>query len=753
MSRASKNIWISLGAGMLGVILSIPPMSIDLQERWGLKLLFHLRGVRLPPANVIIIAMDRRSIDALNLPKKTQEWPRTLHAQLVRLLAQRGAKVIVFDVLFDDVHNLVTDNAFAAAVRDSKRVVLAASILQEKIPVNNASGERLVDVNIETVVAPISPLSQAAIAVAPFPLPKVPIQLSQYWAFKASAGNVPTLPVVTYFMCASDLYASFAQGFDPLRPAHLPSIPLNWDKLLLNRRMVDTLVTVREAFNHDPTIANTLLDQLAPEDDVQRTAEARERWHGMIRLFQSNNSRHLNYYGPAGTFLTLSYHEVLQDLDVGPQASSFKVDFKDKVVFVGVSENMRTQYQDGYHTVFSKPNGVDISGVEIAATAFANLLEDRPIMPVKGIVHLLTVFTFGMIQGLICTLLPAGIATLCLLAVGAIYMVTAMVFFNSLSLWIPIFIPLFVLMPLAVFGTVVGRYRVATRERERMRKAFGYYLPGSVIDELASNLSNMDANNQVVYGICLYTDAQQYAALSESMQPDELRHFMNRYYERLFVPVKKNGGIVSDVVGDSMMAIWAKSNPDASLRAAACRAALEISEAIRAFNHQQENVTLHTRIGMHAGHILVGNIGAVDRFEYRPVGDIVNTASRMEGMNKYLGTQILVSDQVLRRVQGFMTRLLGVFQPFGKTNAITIHELLGYEKEASSEQQALCRSFQTGLSAFQHRRWNEAVTAFERTLSVYRADGPSIFYLKQCEAFKSHPPPDDWDGTVVMDRK
>jgi adenylate cyclase len=227
---------------------------------------------------------------------------------------------------------------------------------------------------------------------------------------------------------------------------------------------------------------------------------------------------------------------------------------------------------------------------------------------------------------------------------------------------------------------------------------------------------------------------------------------MNSYYERLFVPVKANGGVVSDVVGDSMMAIWAKPNPDANLRAAACRAALEIAEAIRAFN-QQQTVTLQTRIGMHAGHILVGNIGAVDHFEYRPVGDIVNTASRMEGMNKYLGTQILVSDQVLHRVQGFMTRLLGVFQPFGKANAITIHELLGYEKEASSEQQALRRSFQTGLSAFQHRRWNEAVSAFERTLSVYRADGPSIFYLKLCAAFKSHPPPDDWDGTVVMDRK
>jgi adenylate cyclase len=143
-----------------------------------------------------------------------------------------------------------------------------------------------------------------------------------------------------------------------------------------------------------------------------------------------------------------------------------------------------------------------------------------------------------------------------------------------------------------------------------------------VIDQLAKNIGDINATSKVVYGICLYTDAQQYAALSETMDPKALSQFMNRYYEKLFLPVKKNGGIVSDVVGDSMMAIWAKSNPDASLRAAACRAALGIVQAINVFNRENEQIKLHTRIGMHAGHILLGNIGAVDHYEYRPVGTL-----------------------------------------------------------------------------------------------------------------------------------
>jgi adenylate cyclase len=156
---------------------------------------------------------------------------------------------------------------------------------------------------------------------------------------------------------------------------------------------------------------------------------------------------------------------------------------------------------------------------------------------------------------------------------------------------------------------------------------------------------------------------------------------------------------------------------------------------------------------MHAGHILIGNIGAVDHYEYRPVGDIVNTASRMEGLNKHLGTQILVSDQVLHQLDGFLTRALGQFLLFGKSNAVVIHELLGLAKDSSVEQQQLCQSFEAGLHAYQTKDWDEAIHAFKRTLTTYRADGPSIFYKKRCEAFKRSPPDESWDGTVIMEQK
>ena len=747
MSRSVTTIWVGLGAGLFGVVLSIMPFCLDLQEHYGLRLLFSLRGPRRPPPEVMIVTMDRESIASFDLSRKIQKWPRALHAQLVQTLTRMGARLIVFDILFDDHHDPTTDRVLALALAESKRVVLCAALRRERLPITNASGKYLADLNIETLVPPIPALAAAAVAMAPFPLPKVPVRLSQFWMFKAGAGNLPTLPVVAFFIYASPQYASFYHRFTQVHTHPEPALPAQWEPLMARGGIEKALITVRETFNRDPSIARRMLDQLREDDGPP---DERERLRRLIRMFEGRDSRYLNFYGPAGTIDTHSYYKLLGAPSGATMATA---ELSGKIIFVGLSENLRSQRQDGYHTVFSQKTGVDLSGVEIAATAVANLLEDRPVRPLKWPLHRLLVFAYGCLLGAACCALPMGIATLTVAGIGAAYLSTAVLSFNIGAIWLPVIVPIFTLTPLALVGTVVCRYCVTKKEREIIRKAFGYYLPDGVIDQLAKNLGDVDANSQVLYGICLYTDAQQYAALSESMTPRALSELMNRYYGKLFVPVRSHGGIVSDVVGDAMMAIWAKSKPDASLRAAACDAAIAIALAIREFNRETPQVQLPTRIGMHAGHILVGNIGAVDHYEYRPVGDIVNTASRIEGMNRYLGTQTLVSDQVLHRLEGFSTRRLGRFLPFGKSNPVVLYELLGHAGDISDDRQELCRRFEDGLRAYHRQRWDEAIQAFDRTLSIYRADGPSIFFKRLCERLKRNPPADGWDGLVVMDAK
>jgi hypothetical protein len=148
---------------------------------------------RAPRASeVLIVSLDRESAETLGLPRKTQQWPRSLHAQLIQTLSGQGATVIIFDLLFDEAQDIDADKAFGAAVADAQKIVLCESIRQEKVPITDSSGKYLADLNIETLIPPISPLDQSALALAPFPLPKVPVQLSQFWMFKAGAGNAPT---------------------------------------------------------------------------------------------------------------------------------------------------------------------------------------------------------------------------------------------------------------------------------------------------------------------------------------------------------------------------------------------------------------------------------------------------------------------------------------------------------------------------------------------------------------------------------
>ena len=122
----------------------------------------------------------------------------------------------------------------------------------------------------------------------------------------------------------------------------------------------------------------------------------------------------------------------------------------------------------------------------------------------------------------------------------------------------------------------------------------------------------------------------------------------------------------------------------------ACGAAIEIAIALREFRQTLGKPALPTRIGLHAGEIFLGNIGGARHFEYRPVGDIVNTATRIEGMNKYLGTKILVSAEVCSAVNGFLTRNLGMFLLAGKTRPVNVHELVSRLEESTPRQRDCC---------------------------------------------------------------
>jgi adenylate cyclase len=222
----------------------------------------------------------------------------------------------------------------------------------------------------------------------------------------------------------------------------------------------------------------------------------------------------------------------------------------------------------------------------------------------------------------------------------------------------------------------------------------------------------------------------------------------------MFKPVKQHNGCVSGVIGDSMLALWVTARSEQNLKDNACLAAVNIHKELQRFQQKASDaVKLKTRIGLHYGRISLGSVGALDHYEYTPMGDIVNTASRIEGLNKYLGTSVLVSGEAKHQANGFLTRELGAFRLKGKKKPIVIHELLDRLEEADAKQGAACAIFGEGLNAYKRRSWDEAIEKFHESMQVLGEDRPSLIYLEMCEQYKKNPPKEPWDGVVHMEKK
>jgi adenylate cyclase len=339
-----------------------------------------------------------------------------------------------------------------------------------------------------------------------------------------------------------------------------------------------------------------------------------------------------------------------------------------------------------------------------------------------------------------------------LLLLNSFYLGLAHLQFKSSGIWYPLVIPILIQTPVAFIAGLVWKYRKVNKERCNIREAFGYYLPDDVVNRLAANAKALRGGGQVLYSICLFTDAESYTPLSEQLDPEHLTDLMNAYYEAIFKPIKEHQGIIMQVVGDAVLALWTAPQPDDQLKTAACKAAVAIHRSVQQFNSTSD-YPLPTRIGMHAGEILLGNIGAMNHFEYRPVGDIVNTASRLEGLNKYLGTRMLCSNDALGMENGDRARSMGKFVFKGKSQPVWVYEILREQVLSETLQAEAYRIFASALKAFESQSWEQADELFGKVLEIDENDGPSKFYCKLCAELRQVPQNSEWNGAVHLNKK
>ena len=756
MKHMTGGLALGLVVGLLGAVATYVPRISELEQDFELPWLFHLRPTSLVTPEVIVVAIDEQSAQSLGLSSKPNEWPRELHARLTDRLARSGAKVIAFDLTFDAPSRTpANDVDFASAINAANNVVLVASLRKETVQQKSDSGRHRGEIVIEKVTPPIPILEDAALAYAPFPLPKES-RVDTYWTFKTGAGDSPTLPVVALQVYAFDAYRDFVSLVRRADPSLAVASPATPRELTSSANGDGIVATLRDAFLRDARLADRVSKVLEEAGD-RITPNNRRLIRSLIGVFRSPEVAYLNFYGPPRTLATIPYHEVLSADSSAKASSGTDRRFEGKAVFIGFSafsQPEQDRVRDDYRTVFSQRDGLDISGVEIAATAFANLLDDRAVRPVPFPAHLAIVGFWGLALGAACRMLRPSVAAVFVLFLAPAYLFVGVRQFAAAGIWLPLFVPLALQAPLALFGGTLLHYRDARRERKSIREAFGRFVPEKIVDRLVESVGPVDAADQLVYGACLATDVEKYTQLAETMGPRELAVLMNEYYSELFKPVVRLGGVVNEVVGDAMLAIWAASSEQASIRRHACEATLEIFEAAERFNRARPGKpALRTRFGLHSGQLLIGSIGASSHYEYQAVGDMVNTASRIEGLSKYLGTWILASEATVEGLQEFLTRPVGSFLFAGKSAPVSVVELGGSAQNPDPRLATLYDRFARALEDYRARRWQEAVRGFSELVSAYAEDGPSRFYLKRCERYARRPPGPLWDPTIRLEHK
>lgn len=742
MPRWAKGLALGLVIGAFGAFFALTSLGDDFERNVGLDWLFQVRGPVAAPPDVAVIAVDDRTGPKIGLPSLLREWPRSTHGRLIDELMRRGAAAIVFDMDFTRPRGEESDLQFARSVAASGRVVLFQRLDGKRQPIIGANGKPAGFVWVEQVGSPIPPLAQAARALAPFPLPKVQVAVYRFWAFKQSAGDAPSLPSTALQLVALDSYPAWRRALSEAGAAGLDRVPASAEAVATPAALKELMLEQRRLFRADPTLAGRVA---ATADTLSGLGTSDRRFvRALAGLYGGSDHPYLNFYGPPGTIKTISYHAFLT---ADPAVSEADLDVKGKVVFVGFSDLFDPGQPDRFYSVFTRSDGVDLSGVEIMATAFANLLTASSIQPGGTAVTAASLLVFGIVMCAVIYLLPAMFGVPLGLLLGAGYAAGAQYAFNGANLWLPLATPVILQLPLAMVGGLLGQYLFERREKRRISEELSYYLPEHVLRDLTKGGADAASLNRIVHGTCLASDMAGFTTLAESVSPTELAEFMNAYYEALAEALKRNDVDMTEFHADMIMCAWLSPDDHPAADPRAAIAALDVIEAIRRFGASRDR-PLNPRVGMDFGQFYLGHAGGGGHYAFSILGDTANTAARLESLNKHLGTHLLATLPAIDGHEGLLLRPIGDFKLVGKAGPTAIVEVMSRRDDADAGSVELCERFAEALESFRAGDWTGSAQRFEALLTTNSNDGPSRLYLDRARQFAANPP-NVADPTVI----
>lgn len=666
------------------------------------------RGAQIE--DIVIVDIDQRSLEKLG---NYAQWPRSHHAALIDHLRADGAAVIAFDLMFMERDaNPHLDQTLVASVQRAGNVVNALAFSRS---------------NPEFFLYPMS-------------APPAEFE-AQRFAFSFPADVAAAFPALDFFVGKLfELYnASAGLGFvnfqadedDTIRrfPLFLNFGGQTYPALALAVVMQYKKISPKEV-------------RVTPQREVRLGRAA----NGGPPFFIPLDERGLvpiNYMGGFQTFRYVSYYDALEQRT----AAGF---FKNKIVLVGTSA-------PGLYDLRVVPFQNDFPGVEIHANLIHNILQQNFLAEMPPVSALIIFFMLAILIGVVAVLLSPWASILLTLAAGAGYSWFAFWLFTQRNLLTGLVEPLLG-MALALLIGMIYRYVSEERQKNFIWGMFGNYLSDNLVREILRDPAKLNPGGERKFATTFFSDLKDFTSISERLSPEEMLKQLNEYLAAMTEIVLDYGGYLDKYDGDAIMAAYGVPVEQDDHAERACFSALDMQEKLRELRlkWQMENrPLLQARIGINSGNMIAGNIGGKRRFDYTVIGDAVNLAARLEGVNKMYGTSIMISEETYDLVkEKIIARELDFIRVKGKTKPVRIFELVARrDRGIDQESAAVFSHYARGLEHYRLQNWKRGIYEFRRVLELKKDDGPALELLRRCEVFMQSPRPANWDGVFEMGGK
>jgi adenylate cyclase len=324
---------------------------------------------------------------------------------------------------------------------------------------------------------------------------------------------------------------------------------------------------------------------------------------------------------------------------------------------------------------------------------------------------------------------------------------------------------------LAMVSALIIRESIAfagtEREKQFIRKAFSTYLSGDVVEELLNDPAKLSLGGQTRRMSALFTDVRGFSTISEKLSDlygpqggaEALVRLLNDYLSAMSTIVLEQRGTIDKYEGDAIIAFFGAPLEVADHALRACVSAVMMKRLEGELNRKYAETgmspaPLYTRIGINTGPMVVGNMGTQRKMDYTIMGNAVNLAARLEGVNKLYGSWILASEDTVKAAAGkILSRRLDRVRVVGIHEPVRLYEVLEIAAEAPKRMMEMAALFHKALEIFESRNWTAAAVVFEEVLNHSPEDGPAKVYLERCGLYRNKPPEKDWDGVIALERK